>query len=232
MKTVLLDMDGVLVDVRGSFRRAIVETVQEFTGVAPTHDLIQAKKDGGGFNNDWILSHALVREAGFDVPFETVKASFQQRYRGNDFDGLIAKEPTAVRTETLELLAERYKLGLVSGRPEADAEWTLRKHGWDRLIKVVVGMDQQAGREKPDPFGLVLALEQLGTDASDAVYVGDMVDDQKAARAAGMTAVGVIPPGMDVVSHGRVLVDAGASAVLSATDDVPSLLTVIWPEHQ
>jgi HAD superfamily phosphatase len=227
MKAVLLDMDGVLVDVRGSFRRAIVETVAALGGPPPTPGQIQARKDAGGFNNDWVLSHAFLGDAGLDVPFETVRDTFQALYRGADFDGLIATEPPMVQTETLMGLADRHALALVTGRPEADAEWTLRRFGWDALIPVIVGMGQQAGREKPDPYGLTLALDALGVDPAEAVYVGDTVDDMTASRAAGCLPIGVVPPGLDVRAHSRRLMDAGAQVVLSSTDDLPALLSVL-----
>ena len=220
-------MDGVLVDVRGSFRKAITETVRHFVGEGPSPEAIQAKKDQGGFNNDWVLSDAFIREAGGDVPFETVKDTFNHIYRGAAFDGLIATEPAAVRTETLEELARRYRLGLVTGRPEEDAEWTLRRFGWDAAIPVVVGMGQQAGREKPDPHGLVLALDALGVRPEEAVYAGDTVDDQRAAAEAGCVPVGIVPPGLDLRAHGRTLMDAGARVVLSTPDDLPALMTVL-----
>ena len=67
IETVLLDMDGVLVDVHGSFRRAVAETVADFTGAPPPDGRAQALKDGGGYNNDWVLSHRLIEEAGVTV---------------------------------------------------------------------------------------------------------------------------------------------------------------------
>ena len=220
-------MDGVLVDVRGSYRRAVAETVGRFTGTEPSPEAIQAKKDAGGFNNDWVLSHTLIQEGGGAAAFDEVKAAFRALYQGDDYDGLIASEPPAIETATLAVLADRYALALVTGRPEEDAEWTLRRFGWDALVPVVVGMGQQAGREKPDPYGLVLALDALGVGPADAVYAGDTVDDQKAAVAAGCRAIGVVPPGLDVEAHGRTLMAAGAEVVLSTPNDLPALLATL-----
>ena len=220
-------MDGVLVDVRGSFRRAVTETVAHIVGSGPTPAEIQAKKDGGGFNNDWVLSEHFVREAGSDAPFDEIKAHFQRIYLGerpDHSDGLIATEPAAIQTETLEALGERYRLALVTGRPEADAQWTLERFGWERLIPIVVGMGLQAGREKPDPYGLRLALDQIGVDAAAAAYAGDTVDDMRAATAAGCRPIGVIPPGLDVDRHGRTLMAAGADVVVSTPNALPALL--------
>ena len=224
IETVLLDMDGVLVDVRGSFRRAIAETVAALAGAAPPPGRVQALKDAGGYNNDWVLSHALVREAGADVPYETVVATFQALYRGQDFDGLIAAEPPLIRTETLAELAGLARLALVTGRPEADAAFTLERFGWSGLIPVVVGMDEQAGREKPHPFGVLRALERLGARPETALFAGDTVDDVRAAVAAGVVPVGVVPPGHDLAAHRRTLIAAGARVVLSTPETLPALV--------
>ena len=230
---VLLDMDGVLVDVHGSFRRATRETVAHFTGAEPPHAAIQALKDGGGYNNDWVLSHRLVQDGGSAASFEAVRDHFQTLYLGARhpavLDGLIATEPPAVQTETLEALARRYALALVTGRPEADAEWTLRRFGWDALVPVVVGMDAQGDRGKPDPYGLHLALDALGVPARRALFAGDTVDDVAAARAAGAVAVGVVPPGADAAAHGATLRAAGADVVLASADALPALAADLWP---
>ena len=55
---VVLDIDGVLVDVADSYRRAVVETVERVHGDTIEKSAIQAFKDAGGFNNDWELTDA------------------------------------------------------------------------------------------------------------------------------------------------------------------------------
>ena len=65
---IVFDVDGVLIDVRGSFLEAVKRTVQHVvireTGIrdrGPLVDdaLIATFKRAGGFNNDWDLAHAL-----------------------------------------------------------------------------------------------------------------------------------------------------------------------------
>lgn len=232
---VLFDMDGVLVDVSGSFRRAVIETARELGGVEVTPADVQAYKDRGGFNNDWVLTHTILREAGADLPYDEVVEAFNRRYRGAAWDGLITSEPPLVRTETLEVLARRGELALVTGRQEEEARFTLRRFGWERLFPVVVAMEHQAGREKPDPFGLELALRQLaercGTplDPAAAVYAGDTVDDVRAALAAGLRAVGVVPPYLDAERHGRTLAEAGAERVVTDVNDLPETVAALAP---
>ena len=222
----LFDMDGVLVDVSASFRRAVIETTEALSGRVVTAETVQAYKDRGGFNNDWVLTHALVREAGVDLPYDEVVDAFNLRYRGKAWDGFIAEEPPMMRTETLERLAQAGDLALVTGRQEAEAQWTLERFGWDRYFPVVVGMETQAGREKPDPYPLEVALARLGEragaaiDPSQAVYAGDTVDDMKAARAAGLRAVGVVPPYLPADNHRQTLLDAGAEVVIHDVNEI------------
>jgi len=55
---VVLDVDGVVVDVSDSYRRAITETIERLYGESFPEAAIQALKDAGGFNNDWELTDA------------------------------------------------------------------------------------------------------------------------------------------------------------------------------
>ena len=71
---VVLDVDGVLVDVADSYRRAIVETVTREHGLdeSVAAATVQPLKDAGGFNNDWVVTdavalYALARDRGYDA---------------------------------------------------------------------------------------------------------------------------------------------------------------------
>ncbi|SEW12159.1 TIGR01548 family HAD-type hydrolase [Halobacterium jilantaiense] len=55
---VVLDVDGVLVDVADSYRRAIVDAVEHVYGDTIEKADVQQFKDAGGFNNDWTLTDA------------------------------------------------------------------------------------------------------------------------------------------------------------------------------
>ncbi|WP_435064572.1 TIGR01548 family HAD-type hydrolase [Halobaculum sp. EA56] len=57
--TVVLDVDGVLVDVAESYRRAVVESVERHHGDTLAREHLQPFKDAGGFNNDWELTDAV-----------------------------------------------------------------------------------------------------------------------------------------------------------------------------
>ena len=78
-----------------------------------------------------------------------------------------------------------------------------------------------AKESKPAPDILVAALEAIGVEAADAVFVGDAVWDMKAAGALGIPAIGVTCGG---VSAGE-LREAGAVEVYEGPRDLLENLT-------
>ena len=230
IKALLFDMDGVLVDVSRSYRRAIEETVSHFTGREIEPGTIQRYKNLGGFNDDWKLTHAIVSDAGIQVSFSRVVDEFQKRYRGENWDGFIAEEEALIRHRTLEELnTETRILGIVTGRPGAEANWTIDRLGWKQYFPLVIPKEKQEGREKPDAFPLLHALAILDAagrrvEPEAALYLGDTVDDIKAARAAGLWAIGNVPPYLDKEVHGEILREVGAHYVISDPNTLPHLL--------
>ena len=200
--TVLLDMDGTLVDVRFSYRRAIVQTARQLltehgaddaTVQRVDADLVDTFKRRGGLNNDWDCTLAICRELGVKPGRDEVISTFQQRYRGTRYDGLIANERWLLSDAGAEALTRFAGLGVVTGRPKAEADWTLRRHAEDLAVELVAMEDTV--EDKPHPEPLLRGLRQTGGES--AAYIGDSVDDMAAARAAGMFAIGVLVPGQD-----------------------------------
>jgi HAD superfamily hydrolase (TIGR01662 family) len=92
--------------------------------------------------------------------------------------------------ETLENLHGKYKLGIVSNFaiPECVVR-LLERHNLDVLFDVVV-VSGAVNKRKPSPEIFQKALEKLGVDASEAVFVGDTVDaDIQGAKSVGMKTI-------------------------------------------
>lgn len=76
------------------------------------------------------------------------------------------------------------KVGLVTSGDRSRVERDLACMGWADLFATTVCGGDTAHR-KPHPEPLLMALGYLGIASSDAVYVGDTVEDVQMARAAG-----------------------------------------------
>jgi len=183
----IFDMDGVLVDVTESYRETIAATVEHFTGARPTNDQIQQFKNQGGFNDDWQLSHHIIDGVGFDVPFDEMKAYFQQLFLG----GLILREKWIARPGILENLAEQFRFAIFTGRPREEADITLKRFAPNLIFDPIVAMEDVA-QKKPAPDGL-LRIAASNPDAK-LIYVGDSIDDARSARAAKVPFIGIAAP--------------------------------------
>ncbi len=209
----LFDMDGVLADVGQSYRAAIVAACRSF-GVAVGRAEIDAAKAGGGANDDWALTHALLENAGVGASPAAVRNRFEEAYQGaEDAPGLRRFETLIPDRRWLSELAGRFRLAVVTGRPRRDASRFLEEHGLASLFRAVVCREDAA--LKPDPAPVALALRRLGVRS--AWMFGDTPDDILAARGAGVVPVGVVPPGAGGPIRAALL-DAGAARIVDADD--------------
>ena len=88
------------------------------------------------------------------------------------------------------LKGEGRRLGIVTAKRQETVKLAFSYLPLEHFFDIVVGSDDTE-RHKPDPQPLQHALERLGVDRDDAVYVGDSPFDVRAAKAAGMHAIAV-----------------------------------------
>ncbi|MFC7155682.1 TIGR01548 family HAD-type hydrolase [Halomarina halobia] len=282
---VVLDVDGVLIDVSESYRRAIVESIERVYGETVDRETVQLFKDAGGFNDDWDLTHAaallvLARRHGYEYSTKTfadaIAASgggldgaqtvvadkldpdqrervlaawdpekltdvFQQLYLGSDLyreleggepsldtAGFINDETVLVEEGTLAALVERFDVGVVTGRPAAEAAIALDRVGLDVPDAYLFTMDHDAPG-KPEPDALAHLAERF--DAEALAFVGDTLDDVRTAVNAeeqdperAYHGIGVLTGGLTGESGRRKFERAGARAICDSVNDVPALL--------
>ncbi|MFH1432802.1 MAG: histidinol-phosphate transaminase [archaeon] len=210
----IFDVDGVLVDVSGSYRRAVKETCEFFLKSEVTADEIQKVKNSGGCNNDWDLSMKIISLRWKNVLRENIVSKFQELYMKYRKD-----ERWLISRDVIDGLSKRYRLGIFSGRPREELIFALRESGMEKYFNAVVAMeDVPVSKGKPEPFGLKLALRMLG--CSKGFYAGDTVDDVMAAKGAGLVAVGVLAPLDKSDELKGMLVSFGADFVVDDVNDV------------
>ncbi|WP_436346010.1 TIGR01548 family HAD-type hydrolase [Natronorubrum sp. FCH18a] len=284
---VVLDIDGVLVDVEDSYRRAILESIEHVYDRTIRKADIQRFKDAGGFNNDWELTYAAAlyvlatsenygksideftdeiatRGGGLEAAEtairdelgaratqrvtnrwdrERLRDVFQQLYLGADLyrgleggepdiesRGFIHDEPILLADETRESLLQGYDVGVVTGRPEAEAEIALERVGLEGEIPLEHRFTMDDWEEgKPHPRALTTLADRF--DADRVVFVGDTLDDIRTATNAADAdpdrdyhGIGVLTGGLTGEEGREKYAAEDASAVLDSIDDLPALL--------
>jgi pyrophosphatase PpaX len=177
--TVLFDLDGTVVDsgaiILASLRHATREVLgREYTDA----ELMQT-----------------VGGPGLEAQMEAIAPDHVEQlvdvYRAHniplhdELEACLGMEDALVR-----LRAEGRRLGVVTAKRRDTAELAFDRVGIGHFFEAVVGGDETE-RHKPDPQPLLLGAERLGADPAETAYVGDSPFDIRAAKAAGMFAVGV-----------------------------------------
>ncbi|WP_089128685.1 TIGR01548 family HAD-type hydrolase [Tolypothrix sp. NIES-4075] len=244
---VIFDIDGVIRDVGGSYRRALADTVEHFTAGAyrPTLLDIDQLKSEGIWNNDWEASQELIyryfekaipREQ-LQLNYNTIVAFFQSRYRGpnpSNCPGYICDEPLLLQSSYLEQLTlAGIHWGFFSGATRASATYILQK----RLgLKSPILVAMEDAPSKPDPTGLFATIRLLAVDKlQPVIYVGDTVADMYTVEKARSVepdrtwiGVGILPPHVQKTvarreAYAETLREAGAAIVLSNVQELTSV---------
>jgi HAD superfamily phosphatase len=238
---IIFDIDGVIRDVSNSYRKAIADTVEEFTGGGwrPTMEDLDNLKSEGIWNNDWEASQELTYRyfEALDQPrdeialaYDQIVKYFQERYRGRNpelFDGYIANEPLLVTPDYFEQLSnQQLAYGFFSGATRGSAEFVLKQR-----LKLenpaLVAMEDAPS--KPDPTGMFQAIAQITTTPHNipAFYLGDTVADMHTVIKArelkpegNWIGVGILPPHVQTTQakqedYAQRLLEAGAEIILS-----------------
>jgi len=215
-RILVFDMDGVLVDVTASYREAIQQTVEHFAGRRPTGECIQDFKNQGGWNNDWDLSHHLIKGFGVEVPYAAVVDYFNEIFLGDH--GLIHRERWVAADGLLDRLAGRYQFALFTGRLMVEVEVTLNRFAPNLAFEPMITADDHVA-PKPSPEGLERIARMNPNKA--LWYVGDSVDDARSARQAGVPFIGIAAP--TSLRRGELIELFRAENAIAVLDDINQL---------
>jgi HAD superfamily hydrolase (TIGR01548 family) len=190
----IFDVDGVLVDVRGTYWRSALETVRYITGKRVTYAELHRWKSKPGFNDDWSMVSAWVTSVGHPATYEEAREAFERFYWGsNGKPGNVRNEKLLVTPRQIEKWAQSYELNLFTGRTRQEFSYTFERWPATKYFRTIVTMDD--AKKKPHPEGLQKILGQR--DSAAALYLGDNIDDALAARAADVPFMAIIAPDED-----------------------------------
>ncbi len=225
---IIFDVDGVLVDVRGSFHRTTLETVKFFTSKRVTGAELQKWKNQSGFNDDWKLSTAWVQSLGGKFEYEEVKRKFVEFYWGDQGSGNVSREKWLLPRAHLARLAKRAELSIFTGRTRKELDHTLERCRVRAYFKTIVTVEDVT-HPKPSPEGLLKILN--GRDPQSAIYVGDIVDDALASQSAKIPFLGIaFGSGEARRRRSELLLKLGAQAVLPDVTRLERWLKR-WPKN-
>lgn len=218
---ICFDMDGVLIDTSKSYDAAIKQTVECFVKDKPDQKAIDTLRSRGGFNNDWVLTYELIKQALQDeLPeYDSVVEQFQQFYLGSaDQAGLNRLEESILNTNLCTQIfvqnSKQFKTAVVTGRPRAEAEIGLALLGIKNTYLV---SDCDVIESKPAPEGINQCKAYYGV--TYCWMFGDTPDDIQAAKAAGALAIGIAAE-----SDANKLYQAGADLVVASVNELERLL--------
>jgi HAD superfamily hydrolase (TIGR01548 family) len=192
-KIITFDVDGVLIDVRGSYWKSAIETVRQLSGKRVSYKELYKWKAKPGHNDDWRLTSNWVTALGTPTNYQQARTAFEKVYWGvNGKPGNVRNEKFVITPRQIEQWAKRFELNLFTGRTRKEFAYTFDPWTAAKYFRRVMTMDDVRKR-KPDPEGLLKILGKR--DRASALYVGDNVDDALAAQAAGVAFVAILPRG-------------------------------------
>ncbi|MFI4868404.1 MAG: phosphoglycolate phosphatase [Steroidobacterales bacterium] len=215
----LFDLDGTLLDTVDAITAGLNEALAERRLASlPATEVREMIGRGGPI----LIERALAR-LGVSID-DAGQAALLQRYfvhyeriEASDERGAGAYPGAARALSDLHRLGLR--LAVVTNKQQRFAAGLLRRLGWSEWIAVVIGGDT-CERRKPDPQPLRLACNAMQVEATQALMVGDSLNDVLAARAAGLPIV-CVPYGYNEGADPRQL---PCDAFVETLAELPALL--------
>lgn len=204
---VVVDLDGTLVDTVGTRIRAWMAVFAEFG--LPANEAHVASLIGS--DGRWLAEQVAVRA---DRDLVGADAERIDRRAGEIYEALnTSPRPLPGVGDFLAALGTAgIPWAIATSSRAAQVTDSIAALGLDPAPLVVDGQSVQ--RAKPAPDLLLAAAASLGAEPSACWCLGDSVWDVQAARAAGMTAVGVTTGAATAAS----LTNAGAAHVVATLD--------------
>jgi histidinol-phosphate aminotransferase len=216
----LFDMDGTLIDTHQSFDATVEALVKKHSGKPLAADELDNLRREGGFNDDWEATVELLKRRGVSKSLQEISDEAQSLYLTLAPDN----EKWIINPEQLRQLKRRFKLGVATGRYRLEFD-TIWKERFEEFFDIVICQDDggslsdgQGWEKKPHPRIIKEALK--GMKAVGGVYVGNSIDDMKAAKSIDLFAIGV-----NFNNDSKTMKAAGADWTIDSFDELVSRLT-------
>lgn len=182
----IFDIDGTLIDTIDMYMPAMIDTLAQHGHPVAPDKVEQTKHDLFGITGQDALRLAGISEE--EIP-EMLKDWFDLAYQRADRAKVIEGIP-----EMLNTLANREdaKIAIATSKlADEYQEYFVNKYDFAKLFKVAI-TSADTKKHKPAPDPILAAMNKMGADPATTVYVGDTINDMKAAHAAGAKFAGAL----------------------------------------
>lgn len=211
----IFDLDDTLVDCSQSYARVVSELVRRYSGTPLRDGELNALRAEGGYNDEWDATQELLRRRRVAVTRQEIAREGESRYLG-----IAAKrEKWNLSDDIVARLRLRYRLLVLTGRTRAEYVPVWGEHTDSRFEHVWCRDDFNGLQPKPAPDMLLAVLDRMKLEG--AIYIGNSVDDMRAAREAGLGRVAVRSTTSD-----RALYDAGAEYIVDNVNNLNEVILV------
>ncbi|RWL97277.1 phosphoglycolate phosphatase [Mesorhizobium sp.] len=214
-RAILFDLDGTLIDSAPDIAVAVNELLAGSDLPPLSVDQVKAMI-GGGVRKLVERAFAASGAPLLASALEEANRAMAPIYRRH-LTGLTRLMP-GVREVLTHFHLNGMAMGVVTNKPQLATREVLLHFHLTEYLGAIVGGDAVT-HLKPAPDALLLALDQLGVDPSEALMVGDSSSDVGAARAAGMPVV-LLRGGYTQIP----VEELGADLVCDSLLDLPSAM--------
>ena len=182
----IFDIDGTLIDTIDMYMPAMIDTLAQHGHPVAPDKVEQTKHDLFGITGRDALRLAGISEE--EIP-EMLKDWFDLAYQRAERAKVIEGIP-----EMLNTLANREdaKIAIATSKlADEYQEYFVNKYDFAKLFKVAI-TSADTKKHKPAPDPILAAMDKMGADPATTVYVGDTINDMKAAHAAGAKFAGAL----------------------------------------
>ncbi|CDX24697.1 phosphoglycolate phosphatase [Mesorhizobium sp. ORS 3324] len=214
-RAILFDLDGTLIDSAPDIAAAVNELLAARDLPPLSVDQVRAMIGGGVrklVERAFAASEAPLRGSALEEANRVMAPIYRRHLTG------LTKLMPGVREVLTQFHLNGIAMGVATNKPQLATREILLHFHLTEYLGAIVGGDAVTYL-KPAPDALLLALDQLGVEPSDALMVGDSSGDVGAARAAGMP-VALLRGGYTQVP----VEELGADLVCDSLLDLPSAM--------
>jgi HAD superfamily hydrolase (TIGR01509 family) len=200
--SVIFDMDGVISLTQGIHARAEAQVLYDVCGVTCDPDRISLRFAGVP---DRVMFKTIIDEQKGCWDESTIDSLLVAKW--NLVDETIANEGIVAVPGVLKLIDSLRALGkrlaIASGSPLSFIQRVVSSLGIESCFDAFVSSDE-VSRGKPHPDVFLLAADRIKASPADCIVIEDGAAGMKAAQAAGMMCIGLVPDGDHCFADHRV----------------------------